>query len=113
MRGRCGASSFRPGSGAEDDAAGAFTVPLYSVAPEVRGDVAKERFGACPLALTHPDAVPGVAQAFRLYKRIHRHEGRLLGDVSGLSVQMIDAVDSLELALGEIREAERERMRNE
>lgn len=91
---------------------GAMVVPLYSVAPAVRGEIGNLKLSSCPLALTHPDRVPGIGQAFSLYRAATALGGAFAGRTEAWSQAAVSAVGVVDSALAAMRAAEIERLRD-
>lgn len=87
-------------------------VPLPSAAPAVRGEIGKLNLPACPLALTHPERVPGIAQAFELYGAVSRHGGLFATSPERWSIAAVNAVAVIDSTLAAMRAAEIERLRD-
>ena len=89
---------------------GRHVVPLGLVAPACTGEGARDLWDTCPLAASDPSVNPDLAEVTRIYRLLHRFEGRLWYGID-LSAEGEAALSLLDNELARLREVETKRRR--
>lgn len=90
--------------------AGRHVVPLGLVAPACTGEGARDLWETCPLAVSDPGVNADLAELVRIYRLLHRFDGRLWYGID-LSAEGEAALSLLDSELARLREVESKRRR--